>query len=95
MQTPGPAGEFQPDIDAARAVIAAALARPGQLSPAEARSVLDLPHPAGAGGRRRPAEAHPLVLGIDEDQVFGPVLFGQGGAATELAHMTASPPCRR
>jgi acyl-CoA synthetase (NDP forming)/RimJ/RimL family protein N-acetyltransferase len=98
MQTPPALPEdFQPDADAARAVIAAALAvGRAELAPAEARLVLDayciplLPENAAAA-----PEAHPLVLGIDEDPVFGPILlFGQGGAAAELLHdgVAALPP---
>lgn len=88
MQTP-PAlpEEFQPDVDSARAVIAAALAEGrGELTPTEARSVLDAYRiPLLPEGAAPPAEAHPLVLAIDEDSVFGPILlFGQGGAAAEL-----------
>ncbi|MGK9235273.1 GNAT family N-acetyltransferase [Inquilinus limosus] len=98
MQTP-PAlpEEFQPDVDAARAVIAAALAEGrAELTEAESRSVLDAYRiPLEPEGAAAPAEAHPLVLGIDEDPVFGPVLlFGQGGAAAEVLRdgVVALPP---
>jgi len=98
MQTPPALPEdFQPDADAARAVIAAALAEGrAELTPAEARSVLDAYRiPLLPEGAATPPEAHPLVLGIDEDPVFGPILlFGQGGAAAELLHdgVAALPP---
>ncbi|WP_343715700.1 GNAT family N-acetyltransferase [Inquilinus sp.] len=90
MQTP-PAlpDEFEPDAEAARAVIAAALADGrAELTPAEARSVLEAYRiPLAAEDAAPPPEAHPLVLGIDDDPLFGPVLlFGQGGAAAELLH---------
>ncbi len=98
MQTP-PAlpEEFQPDTEAAQATIAAALAEGrAELTPAEARAVLDAYRiPLVPEGAALPADAHPLVLGIDEDPLFGPVLlFGQGGAAAELLHdgVAALPP---
>jgi acetyltransferase len=98
MQTP-PAlpEEFQPDAEAARAAIAAALAAGrSELSVAEARTVLEAYRiPTLADGVVPPPEAHPLVLGIDDDPLFGPVLlFGQGGAAAELLHdgVAALPP---
>ncbi|TSD85742.1 GNAT family N-acetyltransferase [Mycobacterium sp. KBS0706] len=98
MQTPPALPEdFQPDAASARAVIAAALAEGrAELTPAEARSVLDAYRiPLLPEGAALPPEPHPLVLGIDEDPVFGPILlFGQGGAAAELLHdgVAALPP---
>ncbi|MFE0758698.1 GNAT family N-acetyltransferase [Inquilinus sp. NPDC058860] len=98
MQTPPALPEdFQPDANAARAVIAVALAEGRtELTAAEARAVLEAYRiPLLPEGDAPPPEAHPLVLGIDEDPLFGPVLlFGQGGAAAELLHdgVAALPP---
>ncbi|MGK9170853.1 GNAT family N-acetyltransferase [Inquilinus limosus] len=88
MQTPPALPEdFQPDADAARAVIAAVLAEGrAELTEAESRSVLDAYRiPLVPEGDAAPPETHPLVLGIDEDPVFGPILLlGRGGAAAEV-----------
>jgi acetyltransferase len=88
METPPALPEdFAPDTEAARAVIAAALAggRP-TMADSEVRSVLEayrirVASPGSVAG----PEAHPLILAIGEDPLFGPILrFGQGGAAAGM-----------
>jgi len=90
METPQvPEDEAQPDADAARAVIAAALAEGrAELTEAESRALLQAYRiPLAPDGAPPPDDAHPLVLGIGDDPLFGPVmLFGQGGWAAEVLH---------
>jgi acetyltransferase len=88
METPPALPEdFVPDTEAARAAIAAALVegRP-TLAESEVRAVLEAYRiPVTPAGSVAGPEAHPLILAIGEDPLFGPILrFGQGGAAAGM-----------
>jgi acetyltransferase len=93
METPPALPEdFLPDPAAAAAVIATALADGrAELSGPEARSVLEAYRiPVAPAGSMPGPEAHPLVLGIGEDRLFGPILaFGQGGPAAGMLRDSA------
>ncbi|MGO4726212.1 MULTISPECIES: bifunctional acetate--CoA ligase family protein/GNAT family N-acetyltransferase [unclassified Inquilinus] len=88
METPPALPEdFVPDTEAARAAIAAALVEGrSTLAESEARSVLEAYRiPVAPAGSAAGSEAHPLILAIGEDPLFGPILrFGQGGAAAGM-----------
>ena len=87
---PSRATDVAPAKEKARAVIAKALADGREtLDQNEAVAVL-----AAYGLRVRPNErldtAHPLLIGMTTDAVFGPIiLFGEGGDAAEISRDTA------
>jgi acetyltransferase len=101
MEAPAASECPAPRLDAARAIVATALAAGrSQLGEGDAGSLLAAYGIAVGPGQARPAPpfAHELNVGACIDPVFGPVIFfGQGGAAAEALpdRALALPPLNR